>query len=210
MENKDYSKVIAKNLKKLAYKRGKTQADMAKDLGVNNQTISTWMNGQHVPRIDKIEVLCRYFGVSKEELLEDEHDIYHAPKHKIPVLGRVAAGIPLPAITDITDYEEMPYDKIRGGTDFYALEIHGDSMEPRMQDKDRVIFRVQDDAESGDIVIAMVNGDEATCKKLRKHPHGIDLIPLNPKYEPMYFSNEQIVSLPVRIIGKVVELRARF
>lgn len=210
MDEKKYGKIIAKNLKNIAYKRGKSQADMAKDLGISKQTVSSWMNGTRVPRMEKIDLLCRYLGISKEELLEDGHNVYHSPRHRVPVLGKVSAGIPLPAITDITDYEELPYEMLHGGTEFYALEIHGDSMEPRMRDGDRVIFRVQDDAESGDVVIAMVNGSDATCKKLRKHPHGIDLIPLNNKYEPMYFSNEQIESLPVRIIGKVVELRARF
>ena len=83
-------------------------------------------------------------------------------------------------------------------------------MEPRMKEGDVVIVRQQDDAESGDIVIATVNGDEATCKRLMKYETGIALISTNPSYDPMLFSNKEIEEKPVRIIGKVVELRAKF
>lgn len=127
----------------------------------------------------------------------------------IKVLGRVAAGIPIEAITDIIDTEEIPEDLAKTG-EFFVLQIHGDSMEPRMYEGDVVIIRKQDDAESGDIVIAMVNGDDATCKRLRKYRDGIELISNNPAYAPMFFSNAEIETKPVKIIGKVVELRGKF
>ena len=73
-----------------------------------------------------------------------------------------------------------------------------------------VIVRKQDDAESGDIVIAMVNGNDATCKRLIKYSHGISLVSLNSaKYEPMMFTPDEVIQKPVRIIGKVVELRGK-
>lgn len=127
----------------------------------------------------------------------------------INVLGRVAAGIPIEAIEDIIDTEEISEEMAKSG-EFFGLQIHGDSMEPRMCEGDVVIVRKQDDAESGDIVIAMVNGNDATCKRLRKYRDGIELISNNPSYEPMFFSNEDIISKPVKIIGKVVELRGKF
>lgn len=83
-------------------------------------------------------------------------------------------------------------------------------MTPNICDGDIVIVRQQDDAESGDIVIATINGDEATCKRLRKYKQGIELISNNPSYEPFEFSNEEILNKPVKIIGKVVELRRKF
>lgn len=127
----------------------------------------------------------------------------------INVLGRVAAGIPIEAVTDIIDTEEITEELARTG-EFFGLQIHGDSMEPRMIEGDVVIVRQQNDAESGDIVIAMVNGDEATCKKLVKHEEGLSLVSFNSKYEPMYFSKIEVQRKPVRIIGKVVELRGKF
>lgn len=127
----------------------------------------------------------------------------------INVLGRVAAGIPVEAITDIIDTEEIPEEMAKTG-EFFGLQIHGDSMEPRMYEGDVVIVRKQEDAESGDIVIAMVNGDDATCKRLMKYAGGISLISLNSKYPPMPYSNKEIEEKPVKIVGKVVELRGKF
>lgn len=83
-------------------------------------------------------------------------------------------------------------------------------MEPKFSEGDVVIVRHQDDAESGDIIIATINGDEATCKRLRKYRDGIELVSNNPSYEPMFFSNDDIIEKPVKIIGRVVELRAKF
>lgn len=127
----------------------------------------------------------------------------------INVLGRVAAGIPIDAVTDIIDTEEISLEMARTG-EFFGLQIKGDSMEPKISDGDVVIVRQQNDAESGDIVIATINGDEATCKRIRKYRDGIELVSNNPCYEPMFFSNEEIENKPVRIIGRVVELRAKF
>ena len=127
----------------------------------------------------------------------------------INVLGRVAAGIPIDAVTDIIDTEEISQEMARTG-EFFGLQIKGDSMEPKISDGDVVIVRQQNDAESGDIVIATINGDEATCKRIRKYRDGIELVSNNPCYEPMFFSNEEIENKPVRIIGRVVELRAKF
>ena len=93
---------------------------------------------------------------------------------------------------------------------YIGLRMHVTSMEPRMKEGDTVIVRLQDDCDSGDTVIAMVNGEEATCKIIKKMPECIMLISTNPAYPPMFFSNREIEEKPVRILGKVVELRAKF
>jgi len=128
---------------------------------------------------------------------------------KIKVLGRVAAGIPIEAIEDIIDTEEITEEMARTGK-FFGLQIKGDSMTPNICHGDVVIVRQQDDAESGDVVIATVNGSDAVCKRLRKYKEGIELVSNNPSYEPMEFSNNDIIETPVKIIGKVVELRRKF
>lgn len=127
----------------------------------------------------------------------------------INVLGRVAAGIPIEAVEDIIDTEEITEELARTGS-FFGLQIHGNSMEPKFSEGDVVIVRQQNDAESGDIVIATVNGDNATCKRLKKYETGIALLSTNPDYDPMIFTNDEIERKPVKIIGKVVELRAKF
>lgn len=129
---------------------------------------------------------------------------------KINVLGRVAAGLPIEAIENIIDTEEISEEMARTG-EFFGLQIKGDSMEPRIYENDVVIVRKQEDAESGDIVIALVNGNDATCKRLIKYAGGISLVSLNSaKYEPLMFSNDDILEMPVKIIGKVIELRGKF
>lgn len=128
---------------------------------------------------------------------------------KIPVLGRVAAGIPLDAIEEIIDYEEIP-PKMAADGEYFALQIKGDSMEPKISNGDIVIVRKQSTAADGDIVIALINGDDAVCKRLKIYQDGIALISSNPTYEPLYFSNEDIEKKPVQILGEVKELRAKF
>lgn len=83
-------------------------------------------------------------------------------------------------------------------------------MEPKISDGDVVIVRKQPDVENGEIAIVLVNGDEATIKKVQKFDGGINLIPSNPNYNVLTFSQAQIENLPVQILGKVVELRAKF
>ena len=94
--------------------------------------------------------------------------------------------------------------------DYFGLRIKGASMEPRMREGDVVIVRKQDDADNGDTAVVLVNGDSATVKKIKKMPDGIQLIPTNPTYDPIYYTAAEVEALPVRIIGRVVELRAKF
>ncbi|MGN0082446.1 MAG: LexA family protein, partial [Bacteroides fragilis] len=129
--------------------------------------------------------------------------------HRIPVLGNVAAGIPIEMIEDIIDYEEIPANW-GNKNDFFCLQIKGDSMKPKMDEGDVLVVRKQSDAETGDTVIFTVNGDMASCKRLRKTDNGLMFIPLNKDYDPMIYSWKEVEELPVRILGKVIELRAKF
>lgn len=133
----------------------------------------------------------------------------YAPPTRIPVLGSVPAGIPIEAIQDIIDYEEIDSDTATKG-EYFALKIKGDSMEPRICEGDVVIVRKQDDVESGDIAIVMVNGNDATIKRLLKYQDGIRLMPSNPTYDPIYFTNQEILEKPVKVIGKVIENRQKY
>lgn len=125
--------------------------------------------------------------------------------HWIPVLGRVAAGIPAEMIEDVIDYEEI--DDSVG--EAFALVIAGDSMEPKLSRGDVVIVRRQEDVESGEIAVVTVNGDDATCKRVIKRDDGILLVSLNPAYDPQFYSCEDIRTLPVTVLGRVVEARCK-
>mgnify|MGYP002750313270 CR=1 FL=1 len=128
---------------------------------------------------------------------------------KIPVLGQVQAGIPIDAVQDILDYEEITEDMAAHG-EYFALQVRGSSMEPRMREGDVVIVRQQPEVENGETAIILVNGNDATIKRVRKSSEGIMLVPTNPVFEPIFYNNEEIEELPVVILGKVVELRAKF
>ena len=155
-----------------------------------------------------LELMANYFGVGKADLIEERGTVRDRG-FKIPVLGQVAAGIPISAVEDILDYEEIPATwKTQG--EFFALKIKGDSMEPRMISGDVVIVRQQSTAESGDTVVVLVNGDSATCKRLEKTDSGIMLVSTNIKYPPLFFTPKEVDSLPVTILGKVVELRQKY
>lgn len=203
--NKD---VMASNLKRLLAYQEKTQKQVCCDLGIKETTFSDWVNAKSYPRIDKIEMLASYFGVMKSDLIERPASSKTSNAVKIPVLGSVPAGIPISAIQEILDYEEIPESMSSIG-EFFGLKIKGHSMEPLINDGDIVIVQQVSDVDSGNIAIVMVNGDEATCKKIIKQSQGISLVPLNPAYDPLYFSNEEIQNKPVRIIGRVVELRRK-
>lgn len=173
-----------------------------------------------VPTVEYIQKAATGMFMSFDELfnmvrddteinLNDRVDAVVAKKAiRIPVLGRVAAGIPISAIQEILDYEEIS-DSLAHTGSFFALKIKGDSMMPRIENGSVVIVRQQRDAESGDIVIAMVNGDDAVCKKLVRTNKGVQLVSLNPAYDPMFFSFDECDDIPVRIIGKVVEIRTK-
>ncbi|MGF6376884.1 repressor LexA [Clostridiales Family XIII bacterium PM5-7] len=129
---------------------------------------------------------------------------------RIPVLGRVQAGIPVDAIEEILDWEEITPAMAQNGTHF-ALQIKGDSMAPRITEGDVVIVRQQSDIECGDVAVIIVNGNDATIKEVKKYDEGgITLVPFNPSYPVKRYSEEDVKSLPVEILGKVIELRAKF
>ncbi len=209
MDEKAFNQVFSKRLKHFLALNSMSQKDLANTLNVGVSTVSNWCTALKTPRADKIDAMCKLFNCNRSDLLQDSSSSTHKSSTKINVLGRVAAGIPINAIEEIIDTEEISEQLAKTG-DFFGLLIKGDSMEPRICEGDVVIVRQQPNAESGDIVIALVNGDDATCKRLRKYRDGIELISLNPSYEPMFFSEKDIINKPVRIIGKVVELRGKF
>ena len=197
-------------LKYFRIRENLSQSELAEKLGVSASTISMYEVGKREPDFETEERIADFFNTDLNTLRgrDTELNCKKSSGVKINVLGRVAAGLPIEAVENIIDTEEISEDMAKCG-EYFGLQIHGDSMEPRMYEGDVVIVRQQDDAESGDIVIAMVNGNDATCKRLTKYAGGIALTSLNNKYEPMMFSNEEIINKPVKIIGKVVELRGK-
>lgn len=215
---------IGERIKEIRNKLDMSQVDFATKINVSKQTLYKYENNliTNIPS-DKIEAVAKLGHVSPAYLMgwnisttpisSDKNNVPNIKSTskgvKINVLGRVAAGIPIEVIEDIIDTEEITEEMARTGK-FFGLQIKGDSMTPNICNGDIVIVRQQDDAENGDVVIATVNGNDAVCKRLRKYKEGIELISNNPSYDPMEFSNKDILETPVKILGKVVELRRKF
>ena len=203
---------IVKRIKKRRLELEYSFQDLADKTNMSKSTLQRYETGaiKNLP-LDKLEVLASALQTTPSYLMGWD-EAKEEPKKKgvkIPVLGRVAAGVPIEMIEDVLDYEEITEDMAKHG-EYFALKIQGDSMTPRICNNDVVIVRQQDDADNGDIVIAAINGDDAVCKRLQKYNDGIALISLNPLYDPIYLKKDEIDGKPVRIIGKVVELRGKF
>lgn len=205
---------IGNNIRRARELKGLTQDELAKRMGYKSRsTIARIENGDNDVSQSKLKKFADILDVSIDFLLDDGKDKASVSRPKgvrIPVLGNVAAGIPITAITDVEDWEEIPEKLASSGT-YFALRIKGQSMEPRIKDGDVVIVRQQSDVDTGGVAIVLVNGDEATVKEIKKLDTGIMLIGWNTAvYSPRFYSAKDIKSLPVRIIGKVVELRGKF
>ena len=222
MENNLGNKeIMAKNITRYMQAKGVNRADFCRDLGFNYNTVSDWIHARKYTRIDKIEAMARYFGITKADLVEPapppspassqpyraeltERDERHGVK--IPILGRVVAGLPAYADQEVLGYDEITQERARTG-EFFALIVRGDSMEPLFMAGDHVIVERQPDVDSGDVAIVGIDGEDATIKRVQKVDGGIILQPENRAYKPMYFSDKDIIDKPVTIFGRVVEQR---
>lgn len=204
-------KSIGERIKDARKSAGLTQLELAKKTDLSRSYIGDIEKNRYNPSVSTLQLIATATNTPLENLLPSTKTA--SPKGRgvrIPVLGRVVAGIPIEAVEEILDYEEITPELAATG-EFFALKIRGHSMEPRMMEGDVVIVRKQEDVESGDVAIVLVNGNEATVKRVKKQEEGITLIATNTSvYEPHFYSNKEIKNLPVQILGKVVELRGKF
>ncbi len=207
---------IANRIKIALDMRKMKQTDLVNSTGIGKSSISTYISGEYEPKQKNIYKIAKALDVNEAWLMgydvpmQRDVDKNKIKGVRIPVLGYVRAGVPINTIEEVIDYEEIHPDLAASG-DYFALQVKGDSMEPKFSEGDVVIVREQPDVESGEIAIVLINGDEGTVKKLVKYDNGsIALVASNPAYTPMMFTPQQIEELPVRVVGKVVELRAKF
>ena len=192
--------------KRICNEKGLTPTAVGRAVGVSSATLAAWKSGEYTPKFEKIKKLADYLGIPVSILLGEAPTPTTDHTMMVPVLGRVAAGIPSAMIEEVIDYEEIS----QKDGEYFALQINGDSMFPRIQKGDIVIVRRQEDVESGDVAIVSIGGEDATCKKILKDEGGITLVSYNAAYDPRRFTNDQIATLPVVLLGKVIELRGKF
>lgn len=210
------------NIKHLRNIKNISQQNLADKIGVDRSTISRIENGEIETTIDNAIKIADVLDVSLNDLVSkdlkfDNAEIINISEDiiKIPVYGIIKAGTPIEAQQDILEYVDIPKDWTKGGKTYYGLKISGDSMFPKYQTDDIVIFEQTNDMGivNGKDCAVMVNGFDATFKNVRLNPSGIQLIPLNMNntdgYEPTFYDSEQIKNLPVKIIGIAREKRTR-
>lgn len=201
---------IGDRIKKIRTEKLKmSQVDMANAIGVSKQTLYKYENNiiTNIPS-DKIEAIARLAHVTPAYLM-GWNNTATVQQTRIPIIGSVRAGIPNDAIEDVVDYEEITPEMAMRGK-LFGLKIRGDSMEPRIKDGDVVIVLETPDVENGDLAVVLVDGNDATIKQISKTADALTLIPFNTSYTPIVYTAEQCKTLPVQIIGKVIELRAKF
>ncbi|MBE7032911.1 MAG: helix-turn-helix domain-containing protein [Ruminococcaceae bacterium] len=203
---------------------GLTLEAVGKYVGVGKSTVKKWETGyiENMKR-DKIALLAKVLKVSPLEIMgispEDLRDInvvpfnqsigtpYNPIIHEIPILGRIAAGLPLYAEEHIEGYT---YTEHNGGAEYFALRVKGDSMNAaQISDGSTIIVRRQPEVENGEIAVVRVNKEDATVKRFKKEGNIVQLIPqsYNPKHDIQIYNTKETY---IEVIGKVVECKVEF
>lgn len=209
---------IGENIKRLRAMHGLSQKELAQIAGVSDKAVSTWENGTKEPRMGAVQKIADHFGLKKSNLIEDnglEINITPAPASddlpanvfpiqtkKVPLLGTIAAGVPIYADENFDGYRECTEDV---DADF-CLKIQGDSMTgARINDGDIVFIKKQPDVDNGEIAAVLIE-EEATLKRVYKEKDSLILQAENPKYAPIVYTAESYVEC--RILGKAVAFQS--
>lgn len=203
--------ILGKRIELERTRLGLNQIELARKLNLSSSaSISQYESGDRMPSDDIKLKMAEIFDCSVDYLLgKTDSRKTSTSSAVVLVYGTIPAGIPMEMIEDIIDTEEIDADMLKGGKEYFGLKIKGNSMYPEYLDGDTIILEKLDDVENGTDAVVMVNGNDGTFKRVFKNENGIILQPLNPEFQPMIYTNEQIEKLPIRVIGKVVELRRK-
>lgn len=206
----EINKYCADKLKTLRERKNITQQELAEDLHINQQQIARYENNQRQFKQDFLYKLADYFKVSINEFFPpSKYDNARTIEStiKIAIYGSIKAGMPLESQNDIIDYMDVPKKWAKNGKKLFGLKISGDSMYPKYQDGEIVIFRQEEDIESQknkDCAI-MINHTKSTFKKLLVNDVSIVLQAYNPNYDIMTFTKEQVENLPIIVLGIAIK-----
>lgn len=191
--------IFVQRLRQAMFLSGLRQKDICERTGFSDSQMSNWHKGRYRPNAEAMAKIAKALGVTVDYLLGKEEispaKLAEQRIREVPVLGKVAAGVPVMAQEDVIG-------TILTDKNVFALRIKGDSMSPRIMDGDTVLVRRQDYAEDGDLVIAIID-DEATCKVFKKQHGVVSLLPFNQIYAPLFYTEQD----DLKILGKVVESR---
>lgn len=185
-------------------------ADLAAALSVPFSTVADWVHGRKYPRMDKVQAIADYFGILKSDLTEERSSLLPnavpidlSTYHRIPILGRISAGLPLYADEHIEGYT---LTDLNGGAEYFGLRVQGDSMNAlRINDGDIIIVRRQEEVEQGEVAVVLVDGEDATVKRFYSSDTIVTLMPqsTNPEHKPQLYD---VNKTSIRVLGKVVKV----
>ena len=198
---------FGEKIKKLRIEKNWTQEFVAEQLNISVPALSRYESGTYEPKsLSIVSDFAKIYNVTTDYLLglNVNYNTSNNNKRLLPVLGTVKAGYNYLAEENIIDYIE-PSMTISDPANYFGLVVKGDSMAPLFDEGDYLIVHKTDgDFNTGDIGIVLINGDEATVKKLVKTETGIELQAFNPYYPAMKYTYEEMQNLPVKIVGVVV------
>jgi len=202
--------LMAKNISRLMKENNIDRKKLSNDLKVKYTTLSDWINAKTYPRIDKIELLADYFNVTKADLVEDkERQVLETlPVKKIPVVSKISAGLPIYSEENLIDYIYFATNKLNSDKEEFGLKVSGDSMDKIFQDGDIVVVEKDSIVENGQLGVVMINGYNATVKRIRYNGDQIILIPEsnNSNHYPQVYGKDD----EVKVIGRVVASQKLF
>ncbi len=203
--------IMAKNISRLMKENNVDRNKLSRDLKISYTTISDWINAKTNPRIDKIEMLAKYFGVEKSSLVESPNKIVQLdtlPVKKIPVVSKISAGMPIYTEENLIDYIYFATKNLNSNKEEFGLQVSGDSMDKLFQDGDVVVVEKDSTVENGQLGVVLVNGYNGTVKRIRYNNDQIILIPEsnNPRHYPQVYGKDD----EVKIVGRVVASQKLF
>lgn len=201
---------IGDKIRMLRKRKGLTQTELGEKLGVKTNAVSKWECGrvEDIP-MSKVKAMSVLFDVTPSFLIDDEQLPSNATPldvhsfHRIPILGRIAAGLPLYAEQNIEGYT---LTDLNGGAEYFALRVKGDSMNAaRIQEGDVLIVRRQEEVENGEVAIVMVGDDDATVKRFYSTGNTVTLMPqsTNPQHQAQMYD---LRKTKIKVLGKVVKV----
>lgn len=207
----DINEYASNKIKDIREKNNLTQQQLADKLHINQQNIARYELNQRTIKMDFLLELCKLFNVKLDYFVPNNTSFVNLEEDtiNIKVLGRIPAGIPFEAIEDVIKYIDIPKEWTYGNKEYFGLLIDGNSMFPKYQNGDIVIFQKCEDpikCNNKDCAV-MVNGNDATFKKFIFNNNGVILQPYNMEYETKSFTPEEVQELPVKLVGFAVQIR---
>lgn len=203
--------IMAKNISRLMKENNIDRNKLSRDLKISYTTLSDWINAKTYPRIDKIEMLAKYFGVEKSSLVESPSKIVQLdtlPVKKILVVSKISAGMPIYAEENLIDYIYFATKNLSSNKEEFGLQVSGDSMDKLFQEGDVVVVEKDSTVENGQLGVVLVNGYNGTVKRIRYNNDQIILIPEsnNPSHYPQVYGKDD----EIKIVGRVVASQKLF